>query len=224
VFAIRVPNVIKTLSLNDLADVLAGHVREALPSGPYAVAGWCASGVLALEVARKLDASGKRVAFAAVLDARAVFLPRMNPVARRWVRCWHYAQRIGFFLKQVAKNGVKPVRTAVDGRLDRARLVGRKMRGADPPGSLVRALKDYNPPPWGGRVVHIWAEERPRGRYRDPQFTWGAISPDGFKFYEVPGTHMTMLEEPAVGRIAMILERELRAARLASSQEDAMAV
>ena len=74
-------------------------------------------------------------------------------------------------------------------------------------------LRRYVPTAWAGRVVHIWAEERPKGRFRDPEFLWSVISPHGFQFYEVPGEHNTMLQEPHVERVATLLERELHRAK-----------
>nr|WP_256098977.1 non-ribosomal peptide synthetase [Variovorax sp. SG517] len=53
-------------------DLAAGYVRlirEALPRGPYRLAGWSAGGVLAFEVARQLIAAGERVEFLGLVDS-----------------------------------------------------------------------------------------------------------------------------------------------------------
>ncbi|MET3381553.1 non-ribosomal peptide synthetase [Variovorax paradoxus] len=53
-------------------DLAAGYVRlirEALPQGPYRLAGWSAGGVLAFEVAQQLLALGERVEFLGLIDS-----------------------------------------------------------------------------------------------------------------------------------------------------------
>jgi thioesterase domain-containing protein len=219
VFAMRVPEFGDTNPrLEEIAAVLAQHIRRVRPKGPYAVAGWCAAGILGLEIARHLEMDGEPVAFAALLDARRVFLGHLNPLRRTWICSWLYAKRVQFFVQRVAKLGLKPVKMAVGGRANGLREATRRMReGA--PDLIAASMNSYVPTRWSGRVVHIWAEERPRGRYCDPQFAWDAVSPRGFAFYEVPGDHLSMLEEPAVGRIAMVLDQELRRAKMPSTKK-----
>jgi amino acid adenylation domain-containing protein len=53
-------------------DLAAGYmrlIREALPQGPYRLAGWSAGGVLAFEVARQLLAAGEQVEFLGLIDS-----------------------------------------------------------------------------------------------------------------------------------------------------------
>jgi thioesterase domain-containing protein len=215
VFAIQIPEPSAAHPrLEDIAALLAGEIRRCRPNGPYAFAGWCAAGILGLEIARHLEKAGCPVAFAAVLDARRIFLPHASLARRAWIGSWLLAERVGFFLKCVMKMGITPIKIALGARARRIQNLARRMRKLDPPDAIVESLKSYVPTRWSGRVVHIWAEQRPRGRFRDAEFAWGAVSPQGFKFYEVPGDHVTILEEPAIGKVAMIMERELRKARL----------
>ena len=53
----------------DLAAGYARLIREALPQGPYRLAGWSAGGVLAFEVARQLIAAGGQVEFLGLIDS-----------------------------------------------------------------------------------------------------------------------------------------------------------
>ncbi|WP_440531932.1 amino acid adenylation domain-containing protein [Variovorax sp. YR566] len=53
----------------DLAAGYVRRIREALPQGPYRLAGWSAGGVLAFEVARQLLALGERVEFLGLIDS-----------------------------------------------------------------------------------------------------------------------------------------------------------
>ena len=58
-------------SIEDTAKAVVGRMREVQPHGPYAILGYSFGGVLAVEVARQLTASGQTVELAAVIDAYA---------------------------------------------------------------------------------------------------------------------------------------------------------
>lgn len=214
-FGIRVPNLDNVPGphrIEDLAAVCVRAVRKARPQGPYALAGWCAAGVLGLEIARQLEAEGAQVAFVAMLDARTVFLPPMSGGKRLVVRGCHFLQRVSFFLSGVLAEGPKRIRSAVMSRLTQARDARqRTWRGLLPSHSdaIYTAIRCYRPAPWPGRMIHIWAAERPKGPFRDPQFTCGHLSPQGFAFYEVAGGHFSMLSEPHVEEVGRIFAAEL---------------
>jgi amino acid adenylation domain-containing protein len=56
-------------SLGALADDYAGRIRAAQPSGPYRLGGWSMGGVIAFEVARRLEQAGQRVSLLVLMDA-----------------------------------------------------------------------------------------------------------------------------------------------------------
>jgi amino acid adenylation domain-containing protein len=60
-------------SLPALAQEYTRLVREAQPAGPYRLAGWSMGGVLAFEVARRLEAAGAEVELLAMLDPPFAF-------------------------------------------------------------------------------------------------------------------------------------------------------
>ncbi len=61
-----VPETIEAMAADHLATV-----RALQPHGPYRLGGYCNGGLIAFELARRLQAEGERVAFLAVLDATA---------------------------------------------------------------------------------------------------------------------------------------------------------
>jgi thioesterase domain-containing protein len=210
-FGIRVPNLEKLSGphrLEDIAEMCAREIRKIRREGPYALAGWCAMGFLALEIARCLERDGSRVAFVAMFDARTVYLPSMNRGSRLIVKGCYLAQRLRFLLSRVLANGRAPLKLAVISRLKRVRQTRLSTRPSDD-AAWAAAIRAHRPGPWAGRIVHIWAAERPRGSFRDPQFVCGFVSPGGFEFYEVPGSHVSMLAEPRISEVSRILALEL---------------
>jgi thioesterase domain-containing protein len=215
VFGVCVPNLTclpPPHTIEGMAAECVAVLRRFRPSGPYALCGWCAAGVIALEMARQLDEEGAKVAFVALLDARDVSLPPMNPRQRLLVRSWRFAQKVAFLWSRVRAEGAEPLRQAVITRVARAREARRSARQGLPLShndASLEALRHYQPRHWPGRILHIWAAERPKGRFRDPEFILGQLSPGGFVFHEAPGNHLTMLIEPNVAALGGILASEL---------------
>jgi thioesterase domain-containing protein len=56
-------------SLAALADDYSRRIRAAQPGGPYRLAGWSMGGVIAFEIARRLEGAGQEVSLLALLDA-----------------------------------------------------------------------------------------------------------------------------------------------------------
>jgi amino acid adenylation domain-containing protein len=76
-------------SLATLAGEYTRLIRAAQPSGPYRLAGWSMGGVLAFEVARRLQADGAGVALLVLLDAPFripdSFVPERGQLAARFL-------------------------------------------------------------------------------------------------------------------------------------------
>ncbi|MDP1525822.1 MAG: HAD-IIIC family phosphatase [Rhodocyclaceae bacterium] len=71
------------LRIEDMAAAYIAAMRKLQPEGPYRLAGMCAGGVIAYEMARQLRASGAAVEFVMLLDAAAPGAPRRAGVGGR---------------------------------------------------------------------------------------------------------------------------------------------
>jgi acyl-CoA synthetase (AMP-forming)/AMP-acid ligase II/thioesterase domain-containing protein len=196
---IGVPNLERrtaTCTMEIIAEECVAALRRRRPSGPYALAGWCGAGILALEMAQILNRQGAEVAFVALFDARNIYLPPMNRSRKVLVQAVRQAQRIYFFLLRVRLGGLRAVAVALNSRIE-----------VNPQAEAFNeALRRYQPTVWHGRMIHIWASRRPRGKFRDVDFDWRHLSPSGFEYYEIPGDHISMLYEP---KLAEILTAEI---------------
>ncbi len=70
-------------SIEHVAAECVRMLRRCRPEGPYALAGWRAEGLVALEMARLLEEDGASIAFVAMLDAADLFRPRVVSKATR---------------------------------------------------------------------------------------------------------------------------------------------
>lgn len=111
-----------------LVDMAAAHlrqVRSVQPQGPYLLAGLCAGGVIAFEMARQLQDAGEKTLFVGIIDAAAV--------GARETPFYDARVRLKRFLSEVAEGGVRQavpricsktvnlLRWQVESRLARAR-------------------------------------------------------------------------------------------------------
>ncbi len=184
-------------SIEQMADQCVTALRRFQPEGPYALTGWCAHGVIALEMARQLEQQGAEVSFVAMLDVRNHFLPPLSAPHLAWVKFWRRLKKIAFTGRHWPGGLLARLRSRIK---------------AEPPGPVLEttvAHRAYRPQPWRGRMVHVWCSIAPRGRYFDPEFGWNHLAPDGFVFHEVDGDHLTFIQEPNVARVARILAEEL---------------
>ncbi len=187
-------------SVDQLAAECSSVLRRFRPEGPYAVAGWCASGVIALEMARQLEQQGCEVSFAAMLDVRSIFLPPLSAAHLAWVRFWRRGRHLVYVASRQPKGLWSSCWNAMLGH------------ASDPLPEHTQAMMRHHPLPWAGRMVHIWASDSPRGRYFSPAFGWNHLAPNGFVFHEVPGDHLTLVQEPSVAEVARLLVGELERA------------
>ena len=193
IFGIRVPNLERKNSIATM-ELIAGDCIAALrrhrPHGPYALAGWCGAGVLALEMAWGLKRQDAEVAFVALFDARSLFLPPMTGSKKALVQAVRQAQRISFFLSRVRSGGLRLAVSAF-----------RKRAETNLHAHAFNAALRRSRPRWQGRTVHIWAADRPKGMFREVDFEWTHLSPAGFEYHEVPGDHSSMLYQPNLANL-----------------------
>jgi acyl-CoA synthetase (AMP-forming)/AMP-acid ligase II/thioesterase domain-containing protein len=199
VLGIRVPSLEHTPSgqtIEQIAEACVGALRRHRSEGPYALAGWCGAGIVALEMARQLEQSGAQVSFVALFDAREILSPQ------------GFLQRLTFLASRTARQGPQVLREAVMTRVTHARDAAGRSRNGLPPShadAFDQALRGWRPTPWSGRMLHLWAAARPTGAQK---LAWSRLSPRS-EFHDVPGDHLSMLHEPNVATVATILASAL---------------
>jgi MbtH protein len=71
---------------------------------------------------------------------------------------------------------------------------------------LFRVLLAYEPRPYAGRVTLLRARAQPLSRLARHDLGWGDLAAGGVEVMVVPGSHVTVLQEPHVS----VLGRQLR--------------
>ncbi|MEW5926225.1 MAG: amino acid adenylation domain-containing protein [Gemmatimonadota bacterium] len=202
-------------SLDEMAADYLRALREVQPAGPYRLGGWSMGGVVAWEMARRLEAAGERVETLALVDSHLPALlggPRPDDERTR-VRI--FAADLGLppgeldpageddgaggshlrrVLERAHAAGVLPADVDA-GRMERLYAVFR--------GNL-EALHAYPARPYGGAVLLLRAAER------DPSAAdtlgWERVAAGGVELRTVPGSHFTLVREPHAAALAAALE------------------
>jgi thioesterase domain-containing protein/acyl carrier protein len=210
-----------------IAEMAAHYVekiRRAQPQGPYRVGGLGAGGVIAHEVACRLQAAGEEVAMVALFDCMDV---AQRPSA--------VSHKSGVFRKpdmslterlrtrtSTLSNAL--TRTGVD--YARVKLFRHYLdRGEQPPWFLEHipletvyrfAVSEFRPSRFEGRLTLFratcssvsGADDTPCYELcRDPFLGWGSRASRGVELIEVAGGHRSMLDEPHVAALAHELLR-----------------
>ncbi|MEX1007447.1 MAG: non-ribosomal peptide synthetase [Acidimicrobiia bacterium] len=188
------------------------EMRRAQPSGPYFLAGYSFGGVVAFEMACRLEAVGERVALLAILDSTA---PGTKPNAAE-----RFATRADTLRDQSSAHALRWAASSAVAHAQRAAAI--TTAGLVP----RRGLRQY--------YVFYRVASRQRRRYR-PTHTFGgptlvlrATAEDhgelggdlGWSSYlrrspsvvDVPGNHNTMILRPLVSTLAAELSRAFDAA------------
>jgi len=189
------------------------EIRRRQPKGPYRLLGLCFGGVVAYEVAVRLEDAGERVEIVAILDAILPEGERVDP----WLRArmamrdlgrdpggalGRISQRVRTFVapeapKQAKPKPLHPVELSVvdpETDADVARYAARRRPIASPV-LIVRAAADPHPP---------W-------KRHEPHLGWAGASPKVVA-HEIAAGHLEILKRPHVGSLAQAVEDVLGSA------------
>ncbi len=210
-------------SMEELAAIYVKQLIAFLPDGPYRIGGSSFGGNLAFEMARQMDALGKRPELLLLFDT---FVPGSDHQVSR-------QQQIATFMNGLRKEGVKYFGEKLFAKsvylwkrvlLRRAQAVAcacYHRAGVDLPAKLrfyemeeihLQALYKYKFEPYNGKIILLRAINNPEylSRERDPYLGWEHLAAEGVEIYDIPGGHSSMLQEPYVRNIASVLQSILR--------------
>jgi aspartate racemase len=223
--------------LTDIETMAAYYIekmRTVQPDGPYALGGLSSGGVVAFEMAQQLRAMGETVALVALLDS-AVPNSGYDKVTWSW-GCLRDLLRdlpswLRGFWQLSGSQRFDLMRLKIS--LAKAKLGARWRPPDDEPsqddstafiegmgelfqfseehrkvaGAQYRALRQYRPRMYPGRLTLFRARMQPFLSSHDPEKGWGKLAGGGLDIRVIPGNHLGMLQEPHV----RVLAAQLRA-------------
>nr|WP_244172052.1 non-ribosomal peptide synthetase [Myxococcus virescens] len=196
-----------------MASTYVEAMRGVQASGPYRLAGWSLGGVVAFEMARQLEQQGEQVEQLTLIDAYAFDQRPAEPVGAEWIAARFVeftGQLLGLPVSELMADAHPADEASLLGRLlELGRRTGVLAQGVGSEQlhalyrvyeSNLRALWDFQPGRYGGRVTLLRASEThvPTGT----DGGWGALAAGGVEVHELSGDHHSILRAPAVDVIA----------------------
>jgi len=196
--------------VEDMAAYALASLRLVQPRGPWLLGGHGLGAKVAFEIARQLEAAGEAPALLALCESWVQGARRPTPGTSRarriWLRLRDRARRlrevgVARALSEALADSARKLRRATWRRRRRLPSRGRaRLRAAS-----QRALRDYAPGRYGGRVTLLRSASCPPWILRDPLDGWGPLAGGGVEVHELPGTHTSLYAEPHVRVLARVL-------------------
>ncbi len=218
------------------------QIRTVQPHGPYGLGGLCSGGVVAFEMAQQLLLQGESVFLLALLDSGARsgndkvaepgFLGRFVRDFPSWLIGSFELTRSQWLGLVKLKLSRAKTRLAANFRLspgsgpdsvsnlikDMGDLFGFSEQHRKVALAQRRALRQYQPRIYPGRLTLFRARMQPLFSSHNPDKGWGQLAAGGLEIRVVPSNHLGMLQEPHVRVVAEQLRACLNDAGLASEK------
>jgi thioesterase domain-containing protein len=196
--------------IEDLASYFATQIRAVHPEGPCVIAGYCAGGTIAFELARQLVRDGAEIRFLALFGSPFPTWYRLLPQLRELLG--QTASRVVRHARAVALLPVAELRTYIAERLNNLKTARVAEHPATPDPVLawrdkvgratLSAIRRYTPGTFSGRLNLFWPGREWRGG-GDAPAQWPSIAPDTeIHFGPDDCNGATMLLEPCAAAFA----------------------
>ena len=204
-------------SLPEIAAQFVGDILAIQPAGPYFLAGLCDGGILALEIALKLQAAGHQVALLAMLDTPVDGYFRLLPWARRignlrlvtavaLVRTGNVAEILRRTKEYLL---LRRLMNYVRGRRARRPVTPEEQRSAQIWAAIWDAVRNYRQSRRFAGEIEVFRAEEPIRINEDSALGWDRRATQ-VRVHDVPGDHSSFLLEPATQqRLAEAIEGAL---------------
>ncbi|HEU4432688.1 MAG TPA: thioesterase domain-containing protein, partial [Pyrinomonadaceae bacterium] len=218
-------------SIEEMARHYVKEMQALQPEGPYYLAGSSSGGLIAFEMARQLHAQGQKVGLVALFDTYAPGFHRLsfNAGTLRY-QLFRFVQRVhlhlGNLLLLESRGKVKytrekavmvgdrmkwTIRKAVESRLKKVAHTWARSNGNSESAenqkridTAIKALREYVPGVYPGRVTLFRASKQPAGYNTDRDLGWEKLAAGGVEVHEIPGYHGSIVMEP---RVRILAER-----------------
>ncbi len=219
-------------TVEDMAALYLGEIREIQPHGPYYLGGYSFGGTVAFEMAQQLAAVGEKTALLAMFDTVVMEnLPahlqpgQLRLAFDRLERTWFIAWK---WLRLSAPKKAEYFRKLMRVAGDRLRAVLKHEKYISPPLQEdkerwqrkpdafqkievmnQKALLAYVTKPYPGRVAYFKARQREWSEMVRLEPLWRKLALGGLSVHQCEGNHNTIMIEPYVKSLAEALRDEL---------------
>lgn len=207
-------------NMTEMVQVYTAALQAFKPHGPYYLGGSSFGGTLAFAMAQQLIAQGETVDFLALIDTPSpgnmpalldetadilfylLIVGNQIDIDLERLRTLDEEEQLDFYLQQAGETRMTRKDLKIMLKLFKANL---------------RAMRDYLPPTYPGKIHFFLARERDEFNAKTPALGWIELAEKGIEIYGIPGNHITINKEPHVQHLAAILQECLNRSLTRSS-------
>jgi thioesterase domain-containing protein/acyl carrier protein len=180
--------------MEDLASHYIQEMRSLQPEGPYFLMGLSAGGLIAYEMAQQLVAQGQQVDLLAMFDTYIESNMKLLPLH----------QRLFNLLEMSPSQCLEKVKDNITRKFRRLKYGTQYLPHMYIPEVDISIVKAYTPKTYSGRVLLFKANDHFSVNYGrvSPELGWRKFINGDLEIHEVPGGHLSILEEPYVQVVA----------------------
>lgn len=197
-------------SFQNIAEDLYHNLVNFYPQGPYLILGHSAHGYTALELARLLIQTGRKVAFLGLLDT----YPPGKPSKLK--------KRLDFHIYNLKDKNLPEILLYIGNLVNHFSIYWSKklldqlnqknmvpLQKAEKIEPIIRIAHNYKPRPFKGPVT-IFSTAKFFGGRMDPMNAWAKTITGQLNIVPVPGDHMSMLKFPQAAVLAEKIKEQLQ--------------
>jgi len=187
----------RAVSLPNMEELAAHYIEEMRllqPEGPYFLMGMSTGGVVAYEMAQQLVAQGQQIGLLALFDSY---------IENRRLLPLH--QRLSNLLRLSPAELLKKAKNDLETRFRRFRYGTQYQPHIFLPEPVISLMKAYTPKTYSGRVILFKAmmyDSSVIYSSEPPEIGWRKFVDGELEIHEVPGAHISILQEPYVQVVA----------------------
>jgi len=203
--------------VEDMAFHYIQEIRTIQSQGPYFLGGYSFGGIIGYEIARQLLAQGEEVRKLVIFDA---CLPGYEWRSPLWKRIFLHLGNIltqgPAYLQQKLKGWSKQVKYQNQNQsryrryLEEASNLSPTDKHLEIIGINDQAAREYALKPYPGQIILMRTEDKHRdnsiGQEYVSHFGWGDLAEGGLEIHYVPGSHVSLFDEPHVEIMAAKLK------------------
>jgi FkbH-like protein len=225
IYGLRAPDfrgVNKLPTVEGLADLYLSDVRKVQPHGPYQLFGFCFGGIVAFEIARRLQELGETVSMLTmVASINTAYYRKLTFLESSRYRFVHFSDRLTKYGRRFLRGewqeiyaGLRDLISWYERKLrwsaSRNKLDPRNtpaFKTIDDTITLLSTVGDaFDPKPYSGRIHLIRSEEQGAELKNDMTYGWQNVARNGVEVRTLPGDHYSLLEKPYVTKVAETVE------------------
>ncbi|ARV58502.1 non-ribosomal peptide synthetase [Nostocales cyanobacterium HT-58-2] len=197
--------------VEDMATHYIREIQTIQPNGPYFICGYSFGGTVAFEMAQQLHSQGEKLGLLVMLDTCRPGSEKRSPwFMRVFEHINNFLQEGPFYLQKKLVGwrewGTYQIREKYKRLLENSEQLPESDEHLDIIGANDQALRQYNFQTYPGQMTLLRTDDKNRdtavGMQYDPLFGWDELATGGIDVHYIPGSHLSLLEEPDVQTLA----------------------